>query len=198
LIRADGPDRLTAGGWDAFRAHGVRTVLDLRDPTELIDGFEPPAGITWVSLPLEDDPDPEFWATWRDSGLWATPLYYGPFIERWPERCAEVVRAVVAADPGGVLVACGRGRDRTGLAVLLLLAAVGVLPEAIAADYALSQGTDEAGESQLIDELLRRHDTTAEQAILDTLAALDIVSVLRAAGLTPRELSSLRDRLVRG
>nr|BFE52949.1 hypothetical protein GCM10017745_63760 [Saccharothrix mutabilis subsp. capreolus] len=34
VVRADAPDRLTGAGWAAVRDHGIRTVVDLRDPDE--------------------------------------------------------------------------------------------------------------------------------------------------------------------
>src|SRR5207244_3563890 len=34
VVRSDSPAALTAAGWDALRAHGIRTVVDLRDQTE--------------------------------------------------------------------------------------------------------------------------------------------------------------------
>jgi protein-tyrosine phosphatase len=35
LVRADALDRLSAEGWAALEAHGVRTVIDLRNGDEL-------------------------------------------------------------------------------------------------------------------------------------------------------------------
>jgi protein tyrosine/serine phosphatase len=34
VVRSDEPDRLSEAGWRALRAHGVRTIVDLRDPVE--------------------------------------------------------------------------------------------------------------------------------------------------------------------
>ena len=66
------------------------------------------------------------------------PHYYGAALERWPERAAAAVAAVARAEPGGVVVHCGLGRDRTGLVTMLLLALVGVAPQDIADDCELS------------------------------------------------------------
>jgi hypothetical protein len=44
-----------------------------------------------------------------------TPLYYRPFLEQKVDRCVAAVRAVAQASPGGVVIHCGIGRDRTGL-----------------------------------------------------------------------------------
>jgi hypothetical protein len=53
---------LTAGGWVAAHAHGVRTVIDLRDPSEYEQKVAPrPADLTTIQLPLEDLSDTEFW-----------------------------------------------------------------------------------------------------------------------------------------
>jgi protein-tyrosine phosphatase len=67
-----------------------------------------------------------------------TPLYYRPFLERKIDRCVAAVRAVARAAPGGVVVHCGIGRDRTGLVSLLLLTLAGVTVDAVAGGYALS------------------------------------------------------------
>ncbi|HEX7299288.1 MAG TPA: tyrosine-protein phosphatase, partial [Solirubrobacteraceae bacterium] len=46
LVRADAVDRLTADGWSALEAHGVRTVIDLRNDDELGEDVAPrPAGV---------------------------------------------------------------------------------------------------------------------------------------------------------
>ena len=58
--------------------------------------------------------------------LWCTPLYYRDALKRWPERHAAAISAIARAQPGGVLIHCKRGVDRTGIMTLLLLAAVGV------------------------------------------------------------------------
>jgi protein-tyrosine phosphatase len=80
----------------------------------------------------------EFWDDWASGPQFATPLYYGPHLERFPQRSARVVSAVAAAGPRGVLVHCVGGRDRTGQIAMLLPALGGVAAEDIADDYTLS------------------------------------------------------------
>jgi protein-tyrosine phosphatase len=137
VVRSDCPDRLTTAGWSALRAHGIRTIVDLRDDAEREAGADLRAAeLATVRLPLEDLADSDFWEQW-----WRhvdTPDYYGAALGRWPNRFAAVVAAVARARPGGVLIHCAVGRDRTGLVTALLLALVGVAPEDIAADYELS------------------------------------------------------------
>ena len=139
VVRADALDRLTSAGWDALVAHGVRTVVDLRNDDELgVDRSPRPAVVRTVSLPLDGVEDREFWDVWSVLPAFGTPEYYAPWLERFPERAVAAVRAVAWADPGGVAVHCGLGRDRTGLLALLLLCVLGVEASVIADDHALS------------------------------------------------------------
>lgn len=170
VVRSDSLNRLTSAGWSALKAHGIRTIVDLRNDEELVPDAAPrPAGLTTVHVPLDDIADTEFWKYLWDNGLDGSPLYYAPFLERKPERCAAAVMAVARARPGGVVVHCGIGRDRTGLVTMLLLALAGVAPDEIAADYELSNNWlrpywAQAGEEDqvpVIDELLARKETTA-------------------------------------
>jgi protein-tyrosine phosphatase len=200
IVRADALDHLTAAGWSALHAHGVRTVIDLRnDGAGAPDSARRPAGLTSLQLPLDGVEDTEFWERWGTGPQFGTPLYYGPFLERFPQRVAGVLAAIAGAAPGGVAVHCGIGRDRTGLIAALLLALAGVAPDAIAADYALSTerlGRDE--QAMRIEAFLARESTTAGEVLIATLATLDVTAYLRAAGLGDDVLSALRSRLVTG
>jgi protein tyrosine/serine phosphatase len=138
IVRADTPDQLTPSGWAALQAHGIRTIVDLRNHEERPAPTSPgDPGLSTVHLPLDDVADTQFWQYCRDNGLDATPLYFLPFLQHKPERCAAAIAAIANAQPGGVLVHCRIGRDRTGLVALLLLALVGVAPDHIADDYEL-------------------------------------------------------------
>ncbi|MEV0614000.1 tyrosine-protein phosphatase [Nonomuraea sp. NPDC050404] len=198
VVRSDTPDRLTERGWAAAAAHGVRTILDLRDPGEL--RFEPglrPRGMTFVSVPLDrrDDPD--------RSRYGGTPLYLRPFMDRWPSRCAAALRAIARAPSGGVLVHCAAGRDRTGLVTILLLALAGVEHGHILADYELSTPRltalyarlGEPDDGLRVASVLATAGVTTAEAITALLRDLDIEAYLTAAGLTPADLTALRARL---
>ena len=203
LVRGDSAHRLTPAGWSALRAHGVRTVVDLRDPTERTGNAAPrPTDLTTVELPLEDRTDDAFWERWRH--LSGTPLYYRAFLDQWPERFAAVVAAIAEAGPGGVLIHCAAGRDRTGLVTLVLLALLGVPPEEIAADYALSADRLRlrfAAEGREDEDLatqahLRQANTSARQTILALLTAFDAAAYLRDGGLRPDQQAALIRRLL--
>jgi protein-tyrosine phosphatase len=202
LIRSDNLDSLTPAGWSALREHGIRTIVDLRNDDER-QARSRPAGVAAVHVPLDDLADTEFWACWG-RGLHATPLYYQAFLDRKPERCAAAVADVARAEPGGVLVHCVGGRDRTGLIALLLLALVGVAGEDIAADYELSldrlgrlhAALGEDDPRQRINELLARQNTSIRASILASLDSLDAEAYLRDAGLTDQDLAAVRARLL--
>ncbi|MGH2598652.1 MAG: tyrosine-protein phosphatase, partial [Dehalococcoidia bacterium] len=123
VVRSERPNGLTATGWSALHAHGIRTIVDLRNDEErrATDADPRPTELATVHVPLEQDllADPEY-KQWAERGLLATPLYYRTFLSRWPERAAAAVAAVAHAQPGGVLIHCGLGRDRTGLVAMLL------------------------------------------------------------------------------
>lgn len=202
-VRGDSANRLTAVGWSALAAHGINTVIDLRDPTEREPDAAPrPAHLITVELPLEDRTDTAFWQQWRP--LSGTPLYYRSFFERFPERFAAVFAAIAGAGPAGVLVHCGAGRDRTGLVTLMLLALVGVPPEVIAADYASSADRlrprfamlGRADEDLDAQALLRHANTSACAEILAILATFDPTAYLRAGGLDDDQLASIHARLL--
>jgi hypothetical protein len=205
VVRADALDRLTAAGWAALQAHGIRTVVDLRNDDERAPDAAPrPGSLTTVHLPLDGIEDRAFWDEWSSGPQFGTPLYYGPHLRRFPQRTAAVVSAVARAAPGGVAVHCGIGRDRTGLISMVLLALAGVAPEDIADDHALStrrlpalfaaRGEEDHGPA--VEAYLAGRGTTAGRVIVSTLAALDVEAVLREGGLGDDELAALRHRLL--
>jgi hypothetical protein len=190
VVRGDCPDRLTAAGWEALAAHGIRTIVDLRNEDELRPDLVRPAGVTTVHVPLDGVEDTDFWDEWGTGPQFGTPLYYRPHLERFPERNAAVLQAIARAEPGGVLVHCVGGQDRTGQIAMLLLALAGVPAEEIAADYRLSGNRE--GE-----EFLASQGTSSTEVILATLAELDVEGYLRAGGVSASELAAVKARLIR-
>jgi protein-tyrosine phosphatase len=156
------------------RAHGVRTLIDLRNDDERVEACSPPDGIDVVHIALDQlDQDPEFWVDWMNGPQFGTPLYYAPFVERFPDQLERVLDAVEHAQPGGVLFHCVGGRDRTGLVAIALLTVAGVAPELIAEDYAL--GAQRAHTyDPLLDEFLAETGTSARELVLDLVAGLEL------------------------
>ena len=103
------------------------------------------------------------------------------------------------ARPGGVLIHCRRGCDRTGIATLLLLAAAGVSAADIAADYARSAARlapREPHYARKLDDALAARGTTVVEVVCDVVRSLDAERYLLGGGLAPDDLAALRDRLV--
>ncbi len=205
IVRSDSLSRLDTRGWEELESYGIGTVVDLRNEGEIgPDVGVRPASIETVNIPLDVTEDREFWDVWENGPQFATPLYYRPHLERFPDRSAEVVRAIALARPGGVVFHCQGGRDRAGQIAMLVLSLVGAAPETIAADYALSDerlrplylSRGQEDEAPGIAEFLRSQGATATEVIVQTLASLDVEAALLEAGLEEREIAALRRRLV--
>lgn len=207
VVRSESLHLMSDGGWSSLRAHGIRTIVDLRNSRDRADVRQVPrAGVTTVAVALEEglDDDAEF-SRWREAGILSTPLYYRAFLRRWPERVGAAVAAVAGAEAGGVVVHCGKGCDRTGLVTLAILALVGVVEDDIIADYeSTSQrlASPEArrlgrpDDNQVIEALLASERTTMAKVIRDTLALLDTEIGLREVLVSSEGLRQLRSRLV--
>lgn len=134
LLRSDELTRLPAHARRTLEELGVRQVIDLRWPDELLRApnvFRGSATIRYRHVPLlEDDPTPH-------AGL--AGMYRHVFDERAPQL-AEIVRALLEDDGLPAVIGCAAGKDRTGVAVALLLDVAGVPNDVIVDDYALSAG----------------------------------------------------------
>ncbi|MGR6317857.1 tyrosine-protein phosphatase [Micromonospora soli] len=172
LLRSDGHDLLTAAAVQAVRG-GVSRVVDLRWARECERRPSPFAGTDlyrhapMLNEVLDYVPPPDS---------------YAPMLDHNRARIAAAFRVVVEAPPGGVVVHCHAGKDRTGVLVALLLAVAGVSPDSIADDYAATDGC-------------------ARETMLTTLAHLDqryggAASYLDGAGVEPGLVRAARTRLV--
>ena len=193
VVRGDHPAKLTESGWASLHEHGIRTIISLRthgfDEKDYPVVTTPYADIDTVIVETEDVTDQEFVEKWATSELWCTPLYYQDALVRWPYRHAEALKAIAQAKPGGILFHCKRGHDRTGIVGLLLLSLVGVAPEDILADYALSIDPER-------EEILANHGTTTRDVILKTVESLDAEKYLLEGGLSRADIDAIRTRFV--
>lgn len=207
VVRSESLQRVTPEGWSQIHAYGIRTIVDLRNLEQSrSEPQAPPADITTVQVPLEQDlHDHRDFARWASGGLLSTPLYFRHFLSHWPERVAGAVAAVAQARPGGVLVHCGKGCDRTGLVVMVLLELAGVAVDDIVADYeltaerlrsSLAQRLGCEDDNQIVDAVLAREGTSTRAVLLETLASLDVAGVMKDSGLSEGDLSSIRSRIV--
>lgn len=204
IVRGDSLGALSARGWEQLQAHGVRTVIDLRNEDEWGEDAAPrPATIETLRIPLDETDDREFWDDWENGPQFATPLYYGPHLHRFPAKSAEVVAAIARADPGGVAFHCAGGRDRSGQIAILVLALAGVVEEEIVADYLLSherlpalyEARGEEDQTPLLQAFLRERGTSAATEIRRLLES-DLEAVLSQGGLRSGDVAALRARLL--
>jgi protein tyrosine/serine phosphatase len=201
FFRAENVDRLTTAGWDRVYAAGVRSVVDLRQPTEREQDTSPRPG--WLTTRHVDHDGlaehPEFWVDYWETGLVGTALYYLPHLTTLPERTGAVLTALAEAPEGGVLFHCMAGRDRTGLIAAILLSAVDTEPEAIVDDYLetvrrgdLRAATSNRNNAEAeLEALCATLGTSTEGAFRDALAGLDLERLLDDAAVPPE----VRDRL---
>jgi len=203
LVRGDALDRLSPASRRALEAHGVRTILDLRTDGEHRNGNGAgPPRVATVRVPLARIEDRAFRDRWRDRPVFCTPLVYEPFLDRFAGSATAAVAAIAHAEPGGVAFHCAGGRDRTGLVAGIVLTLVGVAPDDIVADYALSAPRMPPRFAALglpdpaaaIAAFLRDEGTTAEAALLAFLHDVDVPARMRAAGLTDGDVAALCDR----
>jgi protein-tyrosine phosphatase len=207
LVRSDQLCRLDDAGRQALLAHGVRTVIDLRTPAEAEKDPDPTwreEGVDYVLVPQQDQ---QFWASIEPARTRAERD--ARVLDQRGEHIAAMARAVANSVPGGVLIHCLAGKDRTGIAVALLLGLVGVPDADIAADYALSEAAlasekaaalAGAADDEARARIERGYDSRAE-TMLATLAHLHArhggaLAYLTRAGLTGTEVERIRARLL--
>ena len=132
LLRSDELTTLPEHAQEQLVALGLRQVIDLRWPDELVqapNAFAGSARIRYTSIPLlADDPTPH-------SGL--AGMYRHVFDVR-ATQLAAVARALLDADGLPAIIGCAAGKDRTGVVIAWLLDLVGVPTPVIVEDYAVS------------------------------------------------------------
>lgn len=111
------------------------TVIDLRSPGERGSEAHPwvGPGTAIEELPLATLLGPESQARLRSAAI-SLPELYDALLDSAAAWVPELME-LVAARPGPLLVHCAAGKDRTGVAVAVLLAVAGVPPVAIESDY---------------------------------------------------------------
>ena len=152
LFRSDTLSELTADDLATLELLGVATVIDLRTAAEVDrDGRVAldPERVHWAHLSVLRDEAGESAAAPSGDEPAERYLWY------LSHNSATLVRAIeLVAEPGRtpLVFHCAAGKDRTGVLAALVLSLIGVAPEVVVADYALT-----AERMPLILERLRRH-----------------------------------------
>jgi protein tyrosine/serine phosphatase len=195
--------------------HGVRTVLDLRTPTEVrLEGPGPlvTEGLRHVNLDLIPSWDEEEGSErivpheQREEG--DLSHFYLTYLDEMPQSVVDALRVIADPASGPVVVHCAAGKDRTGVIVALSLLVAGVQRDEIVADYALTGERIEAIRDRLAasptyaeDMKTRPLDDMRPHALsmrhfmdrLDELGGVD--AWLTAHGFGPDEQAALRQKL---
>ena len=202
LIRTDNHSRLTPEGIAAVEAYGVSRIIDLRRDREC-ESLPSPFACTplYCHVAVQNPADP-------DNESMTLDEIYVTMLDLRPALFATALAAIADAPPGGVVVHCAGGKDRTGMVVAMALAIAGVEPETIAADYALTEARLASDSAAVLEgiadlrirEIMRRLQPTPPQIILNTLAHLDtkydgVAGYLESGGFTAAQSNALRSRL---
>jgi protein-tyrosine phosphatase len=135
LFRADSLHRIDADGVATLVEHGVRTVVDLRQPQELEHQPNPFAthpGVRYHNVSL-------FEAVVPPPGAADVLLeMYKLALAHRGAALQSILSAIADAEDGAVLFHCTAGKDRTGIVAALLLSVAGVDGETIGRDYAVT------------------------------------------------------------
>ncbi|HEY3218519.1 MAG TPA: tyrosine-protein phosphatase [Candidatus Limnocylindria bacterium] len=162
VVRSDALHRLSEAGRAALVAHGVRTVIDMRDISEVEArpyAFPLTSGVTYRHVGQQSQ---EMWKSTRGRDRVTRETM---MLELARSRLAAIAEVIADAPAGGVLIHCEAGKDRTGLMTMLLLDLVGTPADVIAADYTLTA----IGLAPLFSELLAKaeNDTPERRAWLE-------------------------------
>lgn len=209
VVRTDNLARLTEAGRASLVDYGVRSIVDLRRPDELMEHPNPFAApgdhdIVYTNVSLIDPARsaPENFTTLAND--------YTHILDDFAPAMAQIMTVIAQAPAGTVLIHCMAGKDRTGMVAALLLDLAGVPGETIAEDYALTAeylrpldedwltngpGDREERVSQLA-RLAPRAEVMAE--VLSHLGERygGIEPYLLGAGVAPKDIERIRARLV--
>ncbi|MBK5218213.1 MAG: tyrosine-protein phosphatase [Thermoleophilia bacterium] len=146
------PDEL-----ERFEALGMRTVVDLRTPSEFGDVSAPPLpALAARSLPMFRRL-PDFPKEPGDPSALMSDLYMS-MLESGAATIAAVLELLAAEDSYPLAFYCAAGKDRTGVMSAIVFELLGVPREQIVRDYALSDAPVESLRSWIAENDPERHD----------------------------------------
>ena len=146
VFRSGALVHLTDAGLQTLSELGIKLVCDLRGAEELVDEPDrlptsPAPQYLHLPLTVQDDRRQRLRALLFNPKAVAPMLpqmYTGTIIDGNARLYGDVLRHLSSADNLPALIHCTAGKDRTGVAIALLLLALGVPDEVVVADYSLS------------------------------------------------------------
>ena len=204
FIRAGSLAELTERGKTALLEMGVRCVIDLRSAREVAenpDAVMDDRRFSWFHLPMLD---------YIHSGLaYGLPddfpasleeMYIG-LLENSKESFRQLFEIFGASGQEGFLFHCTAGKDRTGVAAMLLLSLAGVGKDMIVEDYTQSEGQLKpimASFSAVIPDYLCRSQAQTMRRVIEYLEGSygSVRGYLDHIGVTPGLQSAILAKLV--
>jgi len=148
VFRSGSLDALADADAPVLQSLGVCAVVDLRRELERAEEQAPwfaASGVAVTQLPigtrvahLKSIAERMISGEIKDFGHDDMVDIYTTLLTHYPAEFGEVIRVIARAE-GATVVHCTAGKDRTGVAIALLLSFLGVDDETVAADFALSQ-----------------------------------------------------------
>jgi protein-tyrosine phosphatase len=151
IFRSDSPHLATQEGIATMRSLGIVTVLDLRSTPEC---EAQPGPLAFEHHPIHDDRevpgiDPRA-ARGHGGGEQLLADLYVQMLDLYGPRYGVLLTRLSEPARLPALIHCAAGKDRTGLAIALLLSVLGVNRELVLDDYALER-SGELHEARLAD-----------------------------------------------
>ncbi len=226
VLRADSLDKLSPASQEYLIEYGVRTIIDLRRTTQILERpnvFAGSSQVRYTHQNLVGDISLEEMAKTsaairaaltRWESLADTEKRTANYCMRLDFRSAQIGETLATLAVPGVLPAlyhCSGGKDRTGLITALVLGLAGVPAETIVEDYAMSARCllPRYLKEQAPPEIAASGMTWQEyaevicppDAMRGTLRHLDeryggIEAYVREAGLTREQIARLRSAVV--
>lgn len=144
FLRTDAPTRLHDSDLQYLLNYPVRTVIDLRSPSEFADlphALKNIDQISYYNIPLLGHDLGEGVAR-AQPGRSGQPIpladLYIHLLDQTKPLMGQVFMQMLQAEPGAILFHCAHGKDRTGLVAAILLMLAGVSDSDIIANYQVS------------------------------------------------------------
>jgi protein tyrosine phosphatase (PTP) superfamily phosphohydrolase (DUF442 family) len=164
---------LSSAGCAGFASLGIRTVIDLRTPTERTGSPDPACVAETTNLVPAPMPIPYN----------VSPVDYVADLET-SSAIVQIFQVLADEAAYPVFIHCTYGRDRTGVVSAVVLSTLGASRDVIQKEYALSAATVGAYPPSLAAVLDRLRDAGGVEAFL------------AAAGVTPDQIAAVRARLI--
>ncbi|MFI6417132.1 family 1 glycosylhydrolase [Streptomyces sp. NPDC050842] len=219
VFRSAGLHRLGDEGRTAIAALDITTLLDLRGEDEVRRAPDEVGTARVVHLPLHTPRNADAGAAVGAAGdVRGSYSLKDIYLEIVRERGAALVRGIreIATSEGAVLAHCTAGKDRTGVFIAVLLAALGVRDDDIVRTYA--ESSERLGDGFLAEvsgifygdgpEGARMPDSVIEEMLSSPADYIEgvlanirhdhgtVAAYLLANGLEPVELQRVREKLL--